>query len=138
MNKTSPDTSLTAEAFIATVENKVRKADALTLLGFMTRISGFEPVMWGKSLIGFGQYHYKYESGREGDAMRIGFSPRKANLVIYIMPGYQGFDENLSRLGKYKLGKSCLYINKLADIDLFVLEEICRESLDIMAHKYPV
>lgn len=138
MNKTSPDKSLTVEAFIATVENKVRKADALTLLGFMTRISGFEPVMWGKSLIGFGQYHYKYESGREGDAMRIGFSPRKANLVIYIMPGYQGFDENLSRLGKYKLGKSCLYINKLADIDLFVFEEICRESLDIMAHKYPV
>lgn len=138
MNKTVPDTALNPRDFIETIEHEVRRADAYILLEFLTRISGYEPVMWGKTLIGFGQYHYKYDSGREGDSLRIGFSPRKANLVVYIMPGYFDFSDELAKLGKHKLGKSCLYINKLADIDMDVLEDICRQSLDIMAKKYPL
>jgi hypothetical protein len=123
--------------FIATVSNETRKADAFKLLEIMTRLSGCEPKMWGDTLIGYGEYHYKYASGHEGDFMRTGFSPRKANLVVYIIPGYSQFSEILSRLGKHKLGKSCLYINKLADVDMVVLEELIRAGLDEMAQKYP-
>jgi hypothetical protein len=123
--------------FIATVPNETRKADALQLLEIMTRLTGCEPRMWGATLIGFGEYHYKYESGREGDFMRTGFSPRKANLVVYIIPGYSQYGDILDRLGKHKLGKSCLYINKLADVDMAVLEELIRAGLDDMAQKYP-
>jgi hypothetical protein len=123
--------------FIATVEHPVRRKDAEVLLELFERITGWEPRMWGPAIIGFGEYHYKYDSGREGDFMRTGFSPRKANMVVYIMPGYTNFDPILARLGKYKLGKSCLYINKLDDIDLTVLEELVRAGLDDMAQKYP-
>ena len=138
MNKTVPDDGFLPRDFIASIEHKTRKADAEFLLGFMHDISGYPPVMWGNSIIGYGKYHYKYESGREGDFMRIGFSPRKANMVLYIMPGYRDLSEPLSRLGKHKIGKSCLYINKLDDIDVTVLEEICRDSLKVMAEKYPL
>jgi hypothetical protein len=124
--------------FIATVTNATRRKDAETLIDMMTRISGWEPRMWGPAIIGFGEYHYKYDSGREGDFMRTGFSPRKQNMVVYIMPGYNNYDEILGRLGKHKLGKSCLYINKLADVDLEVLEELIRASLDHMLEKYPL
>ncbi len=137
MNKTVPDKNLSPAEFISQIEHKTRKADAEVLLQFMSRISGYKPVMWGTSLIGYGEYHYKYDSGREGDSFRIGFSPRKANLVVYIMPGYQDFDAYLSRLGKHKIGKACLYINKLADIDMDVFEELCIRGLEIMDEKYP-
>lgn len=137
MNKTVPDKNISPEEFISQIEHKTRKADAEVLLKFMSRISGYKPVMWGTSLIGYGEYHYKYDSGREGDSFRIGFSPRKANLVVYIMPGYQDFDAYLSRLGKHKIGKACLYINKLADIDMDVFEELCIRGLEIMDEKYP-
>lgn len=137
MNKTVP-TAIAPSAFIDQIEHEVRQADARVLLEFLERISGFKPKMWGASLIGYGAYHYKYESGREGDSCRIGFSPRNANLVVYIMPGYSDFSKQLSKLGKHKLGKSCLYINKLADVDMAILEEICIQSLDIMAEKYPL
>jgi len=137
MNKTVPNNDTAPKDFIAALEHKTRKADAEFLLDFMSRVSGYPPVMWGGSIIGFGQYHYKYESGREGDALRIGFSPRKANMVLYIMPDYRDMSEPLSRLGKHKIGKSCLYINKLSDVDLTVLEEICVESLQVMEEKYP-
>jgi hypothetical protein len=135
-NKTQP-TQIDPRDFIESVEHPVRRQDALTLLDRMTRITGEEPKMWGPSIIGFGRYHYKYESGREGDFMRTGFSPRKANLVVYIMPGYTDFSPILVRLGKHKLGKSCLYLNKLADVDLDVLEELIRAGLADMAKKYP-
>ncbi|MBR9826398.1 MAG: DUF1801 domain-containing protein [Alphaproteobacteria bacterium] len=134
--KTRP-TTVSPEDFIATVEHKTRRADAETLLEMMKRITGWEAQMWGPSMIGFGSYHYKYESGHEGDFMRTGFSPRKANLVVYIMPGYTDYGEILSRLGKHKMGKSCLYINKLADVDLAVLEELIRAGLADMKKKYP-
>lgn len=94
--------------------------------------------MWGPSIVGFGEYHYKYESGREGDFLRIGFSSRAQNISIYIMPGYQDFDEELSRLGKHKMGKSCLYIKRLSDVDQTVLKEIMQKGLDIMAETYPL
>ena len=135
-NKTRP-TEVSPADFIASVDHPVRRADAEVLLEMMTRITGETPKMWGPSMIGFGQYHYRYESGREGDAMRTGFSPRKANMVVYIMPGYTDFSAILDRLGKHKLGKSCLYINKLADVDLDVLEELIRAGLADMAKKYP-
>jgi len=115
--------------FIETVEHPTRKADALVLLELFERVSGFKPKMWGPSIIGYGRYHYKYETGREDDSLATGFSPRKASISIYIMPGYQNYDEILERLGKHKIGKACLYVNKLADIDLAVLEELIKTGL---------
>lgn len=124
--------------FIASVEPEPRRADAEVLLEMFNRVTGLKPKMWGPAIIGFGRYHYKYESGREGDFMLTGFSPRKANLVMYIMPGYRfgEMQERLAKLGKHKLGKSCLYINKLADVDLAVLEDIVRDGLAYMYDKY--
>jgi len=110
--------------FVAAVEHPTRRADAEVLIELMGRVTGCEPKMWGPSIIGFGRYHYVYNSGREGDSMITGFSPRKANLVVYIMPGYTDHQDQLDRLGKHKIGKSCLYINKLADVNLEVLEEL--------------
>lgn len=135
-NKTKP-TQVSPADFIASVEHPGRRADAQVLLEMMTRITGEAPRMWGPAIIGFGEYHYRYDSGREGDFMRTGFSPRKANMVVYILPGYTDFSAILDRLGKHKLGKSCLYINKLSDVDLDVLEELIRAGLADMAAKYP-
>ena len=125
-------------AFIARVEPEKKRNDAAELLGFFNRITGMKPKMWGPTMIGYGRYHYKYESGREGEFMLTGFSPRKQNLTVYVMPGYQfeSMKEKLDRLGKHKLGKSCLYINKLADVDLDVLEEIVLEGITYMRDKY--
>jgi len=134
-NKTQP-TNVRPADFIAAVEHPTRRADAEVLLEMMTRVSGCTPKMWGPTIIGFGRYHYKYESGREGDSLMIGFSPRKANLVLYIMPGYDDISEPLSRLGKHKSSKSCLYINKLADIDMLVLEEIVVDDLVRLKSNY--
>jgi len=136
-NKTQP-TKVAAADFINTVEPEKKRADAATLLGFFNRVTGLKPAMWGSAIIGYGRYRYKYESGREGEHMLTGFSPRKANLVVYVMPGYRygEMEEKLSRLGKHKLGKSCLYINKLADIDLDVLEEIVLDGVAYMREKY--
>lgn len=124
--------------FIAAVEPEKKKQDATTLLEFFNKVTGLKPQMWGPSIIGYGRYHYKYESGREGEFMMTGFSPRKQNLTVYIMPGYRydSMKEKLSRLGKHKLGKSCLYINKLADVDMDVLEEIVLEGLSYMRENY--
>ena len=94
--------------------------------------------MWGSSIIGYGRYHYKYQSGRQGDFLVTGFSPRKAALSVYIMPGYRDLSEKLARLGKHKIGKSCLYINKLSDIDLTVLEEIVQDGVAYMKSNYEV
>ena len=119
-NKTRP-TEVDPHDFLDTVENPTRRSDAEVLLEMMKRVTGCEPRMWGPSIIGFGRYHYRYDSGREGDSMITGFSPRKANLVIYVMPGYEDRTEQLDALGKHRLGKSCLYVNRLADVDLSVL-----------------
>lgn len=122
--------------FIAELEHDTRRADATVLLEMLGRISEYRPKMWGPSIIGFGRYHYVYASGTEGDSMVVGFSPRKANQVIYLMPGYEDLTEMLGRLGKHKIGKSCLYINKLADVDLTVLEEIVVHSVNVMESTY--
>jgi hypothetical protein len=124
--------------FIATVENATRRADAEVMLELMTRVTGLEPKMWGPSIVGFGRYRYRYDSGREGEFMLTGFSPRKANLVIYTMPGYDEMDGQLAELGKHRLGKSCLYINRLADVDLEVLEQIVADGVATMRAKHEV
>lgn len=139
MPKAKLKTAQTTEsprAFIETIENAQRQADAKQLLKLFNRITGLKPKMWGNSIIGYGRYHYRYESGREGEFFMTGFSPRKANSTVYIMPGYQDLSEMLNRLGKHKTGKSCLYINKLSDINLDVLEEIIRYGLGYMKANY--
>ncbi len=127
-NKTKP-TTVEPEEFIASIEHEVRRADAETLKDLMAKVTGYEAKMWGPSIVGFGRYKYEYESGRSGEWMMVGFSPRKANQVLYLMPGYQDFDDERSRLGKHKIGKSCLYINKLADVDLDVVEEMVTKAV---------
>lgn len=134
-NKTEP-TVVDPDDFVAGVEHKTRRGDAEVLMEMMRRVTGCNPKMWGPSIIGFGRYHYKYDSGHEGDSMITGFSPRKANLVLYIMPGYDDLDDELARLGKHKMGKSCLYVNKLADIDMDVLEEIVVGGVAKMRKNY--
>lgn len=136
-NKTAA-TKVKPADFIASVEPERRREDGQQLLEFFNRVTGLVPVMWGDTMIGYGRYHYKYESGREGDFFLTGFSPRKASLSIYIMPGYRfgEMPDKLSRLGKHKLGKSCLYINKLADVDMDVLEEIVLDGLAYMHKTY--
>ena len=134
-NKTQP-TDVSPADFIASVEHDRRREDGEVLLKWFEEVTGYTPRMWGPSLIGYGRYHYKYDSGREGDMLITGFSPRKANLVMYIMPGYRDMGEKLARLGKHKLGKSCLYINKLADIDMDVLREIVEDGVAYMTEHY--
>lgn len=134
-NKTKP-TEIMAEDFIASIDHPGRRADGMALLHLFNKITELKPKMWGVSIIGYGRYAYKYQSGHEGEYMLTGFSPRKAAISIYILPGYRDLSEPLSRLGKYKTGKSCLYINKLADIDMAVLEEIVQEGLRYMRKNY--
>ena len=124
-NKTRP-TKIAPKAFIAALDDGPRKRDAEILLAWFGKITGWKPQMWGPSIIGYGLYHYQYESGREGDMCVTGFAPRGAKLVVYVLPGYSDLSDKLKRLGKHKIGKSCLYINTLADIDMGVLEEIVR------------
>jgi hypothetical protein len=119
--------NVSVDAFLERVEHPVRRADGKLLRAMMERITGEPATMWGPSIIGFGSYHYRYDSGHEGDAPRIGFSPRKANLVLYV-GGYDNYDADLASLGKHKTSKACLYLNKLADVDLAVLETIVRQS----------
>ncbi|MEO1139597.1 MAG: DUF1801 domain-containing protein [Pseudomonadota bacterium] len=136
-NKTKASDRAPAD-FIAGVTPDRRRADAETLLSFFADITGFKPVMWGPSIVGYGRYHYTYKSGREGDFLATGFSPRKAALSIYIMPGYQDYNDLLGRLGKHKHGKSCLYINKLDDIEMDVLAQLIRTGLGDLSKIWPV
>ena len=128
-NKTQK-TGASVEEFLASVESRTRREDALRLLELMRAVTGLEPEMWGPSIVGFGDYHYRYESGREGDFFLIGFSPRKQSLSLYIMAGFDSYDRLLSRLGKHRKGAACLYINKLADVDTDVLRELVRQSFE--------
>jgi hypothetical protein len=123
------------EAFLAGVEHDKRREDAFAVLELMKKITKEEPRMWGPSIVGFGEYHYKYESGREGDWFVTGFSPRKQALTVYIMAGFARYEELMAKLGKYKTGQSCLYINKLEDVDRTVLAELITQSVAHMKKK---
>jgi len=122
-NKTQP-TLVSVDDFIASVENYRRKADTQTLLKIYEEITGLPPVMWGSSIIGFGTYHYKYDSGREGDSPIAAFSPRKANITLYVGDKFENAQQYYAKLGKHKKSIACLYINKLDDINIEVLREI--------------
>ena len=131
-------TSEDVQDFLRQVEPERRRADGLRLNEIFQQVTGYAPRMWGPSIVGYGEYHYTYDSGREGDFLATGFSPRKANLSIYIMPGYADYGPILDRLGKHKMGKSCLYINKLADVDEDVLAELIRAGLADLDAKWTV
>jgi len=136
-NKTKP-TQMAVEDFLAVVEPERKREEARELDALFRKVTGFNPVMWGPSMIGYGSYHYVYESGREGDMLATGFSPRKAQHSIYILPGYADYGPILERLGKHSKGKSCLYVKKLADIDLQVLAELIETGLKDLSAKWPV
>jgi hypothetical protein len=123
------------EKFLNAIADKKKREDSFTILEMMKQITKMEPKMWGPSIVGFGTYHYKYESGHEGDMCLIGFSPRKQNLTLYIMPGFGSYDELMKKLGKHKTGKACLYINKLEDVDLPTLKKLIQESFKYMKKK---
>ena len=128
-NKTT-ETQVNVLDFIESyVDNDQKKADSLKLIELMSEWSGFEPKMWGPTIIGFGSYHYKYASGHEGDAPMLGFSPRKAQFSLYIYSKTDKSDELLKSFGKFKMGKACIYVKKLADIDVSILEQICKETI---------
>ena len=138
--KTKP-TQVSVEEFIAAIPDPSRREEAMAIDAMLRRVSGEQPRMWGPSIIGYGDYHYRYASGHEGDAARIGFSPRKAQLVLYLMGHYVDrqaeADEQFAKLGKHSIGKSCLYIPRLAAVDLAVLEQLAIMSWDSMARLYP-
>lgn len=136
VNKTQA-TEASVVSFITAVKPDQKRQDAFELLKIMEDLSGYKAKMWGESIVGLGQYHYKYGSGREGDHMRLGFSPRKTKFSLYIMSGFEEYKDLLSELGKHKLGKSCLYINKLSDVKTDVLKKIIQASLDYMQEQYP-
>jgi len=122
--------------FLNAVEHDQRREDSLELLKIMEEVTGEKGVMWGPSIVGFGSYHYVYASGREGDWMQTGFSPRKQNLTVYIMSGFSRYDDLMSRLGPHKTGKSCLYLKKLSDVDESVLRELIAASCDHLKTTY--
>jgi hypothetical protein len=123
--------------FLNSIEPESKRQDAFTLLELFEKITREEAKLWGSSIIGFGTYHYKYDSGQEGDACLTGFSPRKANLTIYIMPGFKQYQDLLEKLGKHKTSVSCLYINKLSDINIDVLSQLIKKGYTDMKKKYP-
>ncbi len=125
------------QEFINNIPDERKRQDSQTILDLMRRVTGLEPKMWGTSIVGFGHYHYHYQSGHEGESILTGFSPRKQNLTLYIVSGFGQFDELMQKLGKYKTGASCLYVNKLTDIDLAVLEELVRQSVEHMQKTNP-
>lgn len=130
--KTQPHEG-SVEAFLNGVEDDGKREDAFALLKLMEEVTGEAATMWGDSIVGFGSYHYRYASGREGDWFLTGFSPRKRNLTLYIMAGFDRYDALLEKLGKFKTGKSCLYVNRLGDVDLDVLRELVHQSAEHVA-----
>jgi len=134
-NKTT-ETNASVDDFLNKVADEKKRADSFEIKAMMERLTGHPAKMWGPAIVGFGVYHYKYDSGREGDFLKVGFSPRAQNLTLYIMPGFGRYEELMQKLGKYKTGKSCLYVKKLEDIDKSVLEELIKESYSYMTEKY--
>lgn len=124
------------KTFLDTLVDDTKRKDCRGLLKMMQAVTGYKAKMWGASIVGFGRYHYKYASGREGEFFVTGFAPRKQDLTIYIMPGFANHTELLANLGKHKTGKSCLYIKKLADIDRNILKELISRSVDYMRRRY--
>lgn len=121
-------TNASVEAFLNAIPDAARRQDCLTVLKIMKQATKAEPKMWGRSIVGFGSYHYAYASGREGDWFLTGFSPRKQDMTLYIIAGFKRYDALMGKLGKHKTGKSCLYLKRLADIDLQVLRELIEDS----------
>ncbi len=124
--------------FLSTVSPERRRADAAVLDQLFQRVTGWQPVLWRGGMLGYGHYDYQYDSGHSGRSLATGFAPRKANMVVYIMPGYQDFSQILADLGPHRLGKSCLYLGALSKINLSVLEELIRAGLDDLATRWPV
>lgn len=118
-------------------DTEQKKEDSFELIRLMQEVSGFEPKMWGPSIIGFGSYHYKYDSGHEGDAPLLGFSPRKAAISLYVFTGLEEHSPLLDGLGKYKMGKACIYVKKLGDIDQEVLKALMQASIAYLKERYP-
>jgi hypothetical protein len=135
-NKTKP-TQLSVAAFIDALTDQTRRADAKALVKLLQSVTAEKPKMWGPSIIGFGSYHYKHDSGREGDMPIIGFSPRKAATVLYNVGGFSGSEALRARLGKHSTGKGCLYIKTLAEVDQQVLETLVLKSVGAMRARYP-
>jgi len=135
-NKTK-QTKASVDKFIDAIKDESIQSDCYKIIKIMKSVTKEEPKMWGPSIIGFGSYHYKYESGREGDMCIAGFSPRKQNLTIYLMPGFETQQAHLKKLGKYKTGKVCLYVKSLNDIDVKVLKEMISQSVKEMKKLYP-
>jgi hypothetical protein len=134
-NKTKENKASVA-AFLSTVYDKRKRSDCKKVAAMMRKATGSRARMWGTAIVGFGNYHYKYASGCEDDWALVGFSPRKQNLVVYIMPGFKDFSALMKKLGKYKTGKSCLYIKKLEDVDEGILEKLIDHSVKVMRMRY--
>lgn len=135
-NKTRPSTA-DVQTFISSVEHDGRREDAEALHDLITKVTGFDPCMWGDAIVGYGSYHYTYESGREGDCFLTGFAPRKTSMTIYIMPGFKHYANELSKLGKHKHSVSCLYVGRLSAIDVSVLKHIIVDSVERMKDRHP-
>ena len=130
-------TKRSVDAFLKSIPDEQKRKDAFALADIMRKTTKAEPVMWGSNIVGFGMYRYKYASGREGDWPLTGFSPRKQNLTLYIMSGFEQYDELLKSLGKFKTGKACLYVNRLDDIDLPTLRKLIKQSVQHMIKTHP-
>lgn len=125
------------DAFLDGIENERRREDARAIRRLMADVTGEKAQMWGPSMVGFGRYHYRYASGREGDWFKVGFSPRKQNLTLYIMSGFDGYEDLLDGLGKHTTGKACLYVKRLDDVDTDVLTRLIERSLAHIESTYP-
>jgi len=136
-NKTK-ETKASVASFLNAIEDTRKRADAKKVAAMMRKATGNRAKMWGTSMVGYGKYHYQYPSGCDGDWMLVGFAPRKQNLVVYIMPGFSTFAPLMKKLGKYKTGKSCLYLNKLEDVDVKVLQKLISDSVKLMRKRYYV
>jgi len=134
-NKTT-ETGASVDNFLNKVAPDLKRADCFQVKAWMEEITGEPAKMWGTAIVGFGTYHYKYDSGREGDFLKVGFSPRAQNITLYIMPGFDRYPELMDKLGKYKTGKSCLYIKRLEEVDTGILQELITESVNYMTNKY--
>jgi len=134
-NKTKA-TEASVDGYIAAIDDEARRKDCATLAELMANATKQKPKMWGTSIVGFGSYHYRYESGREGDSCLTGFSSRKGDISVYLMASFPGRDELLSKLGKHKMGKACLYVRKLSDVDLKILEQLIVGSVAETKRRY--
>lgn len=134
--KTKPSDQ-SVEEFLNNIPDEKKRRDCFTLLNLMKQTTQIEPKMWGSTMVGFGDVHYKYESGREGDWFKVGFSPRKQNLTLYLNYGFEEYEDLLAKLGKHKLGKACLYINKVEDVDLDILKQLVEKSYKQLSEPNP-